>query len=51
MFCVFVDRRDTATLLPITHQYVLPGMTIYSDEWQVYNAISNDIRGADRCIH
>ena len=50
-FVVLVDRRDAATLLPIIHQYILPGTTIYSGQWWAYNAINSDASGPDRYVH
>ena len=50
-FVVLVDRRDTATLLSFIHRYVLPGTTIYSDQWRAYNAISKGTEAPDRYIH
>ena len=38
-FLVPVPRRDAATLLPIVQQWVLPGITVYSDMWQAYNQL------------
>ena len=34
-----VQDRSAATLVPIIEEYILPGTTIYSDEWASYNAI------------
>ena len=35
-----VDRRETATLLPIIMDHVLPGTTIHSYEWRAYSSLS-----------
>ena len=35
-----VDRRNTATLLPII-QHVQPGTVVHSDEWAAYSTISS----------
>ena len=32
-----VARRDEATLLPLTQQFVRPGSTVYSNAWAAYN--------------
>ncbi len=34
-----VDKRDTATLLPIIQRVVAPGTTIWSDEWAAYRRL------------
>ena len=39
-FLVEVPRRDAATLLPIIQQQVLPGTTVWSDQWQAYRQIT-----------
>ena len=38
-FLVEVNRRDAATLMPIIHQYIAPGSTVYSDEWRAYSRL------------
>jgi len=38
-FLVEVERRDAATLLPIIQQRILPGSTIWSDQWAAYRGI------------
>ncbi|KAI8478483.1 hypothetical protein Bbelb_437870 [Branchiostoma belcheri] len=35
-----VERRDAATLLPIIQRSVLPGSTVYSDEWAAYRNVA-----------
>ncbi|KAL1444545.1 hypothetical protein MTO96_029774 [Rhipicephalus appendiculatus] len=34
-----VDKRDAATLGPLIAKNVLPGTTVYSDEWAAYRCI------------
>ena len=37
-FCFLkVEARDAVTLLNIVYNHVLPGTTIFSDEWAAYN--------------
>ena len=36
-----VDRRNTATLLPIIQQHVQPGTVVHSDEWAAYSQLSS----------
>ena len=36
-----VEARDAVTLLNIIDKHVLPGTTIFSDEWAAYNRIIN----------
>jgi len=37
-----VEKRDTATLLPIIKAEVAPGSTIHSDEWMSYNSLQRE---------
>ena len=39
-FLVEVDRRDAATLLPIIQQHILPGSTVWSDQWAAYRQLT-----------
>ena len=41
MVMVTIPDRSTATLLPIIQTFVLPGTTIYSDEWASYNILAH----------
>ena len=36
-----MERRNTATLLPIIHQHIQTGTMVYSDEWRAYNQVDN----------
>ena len=36
-----VSQRDRRTLLPIIQVHTAPGTIIHSDEWRVYNAVTN----------
>jgi len=36
-----VDDRSANTLIPIIQKYVLPGTTIYSDQWPAYRNLNN----------
>ena len=36
-----VPRRDAWTLLLIIQAHVVPGTTVYSDEWAAYNQVQN----------
>lgn len=37
-----VERRNSETLIPIINNEILPGTTIYSDEWPAYNEICHN---------
>ena len=39
-FLVEVPRRDAATLLPIIQRWVLPGSTVWTDEWAAYRQLT-----------
>ena len=36
-----VPQGDATTLLPIIQQHVLPGTTIWSDQWAAYNNVGS----------
>ena len=38
-FFFIVEKRDTATLLPLIKQYIVPGSIIISDCWKAYNCL------------
>lgn len=40
-FMVPVERRDSATLLPIIRDWILPGSTIISDCWKAYDCLND----------
>jgi len=35
-----VENREAATLIPIIQRVVVPGTTIWSDEWAAYRTLS-----------
>jgi len=35
-----VPQRDAATLVPIIQRLILPGSTVWSDEWAAYNQLN-----------
>ncbi|KAA3669764.1 uncharacterized protein DEA37_0006204, partial [Paragonimus westermani] len=39
-YCLHVQDRSAATLIPIIQQWVAPGSTIYSDQWASYNGLA-----------
>ena len=39
-FLIEVDRQDAATLLPIIQQHILPGSTVWSDQWAAYHQLT-----------
>lgn len=41
-FMVPVEKRDSATLLPIIKEWILPGTTIMSDCWKSYNCLQEE---------
>ncbi len=47
-FAVPVNQQDAANLLPIIQQFILPGTTIYSDQWAAYNNIS---KSPEKYVH
>ncbi|CAF0914656.1 unnamed protein product [Didymodactylos carnosus] len=50
-FVVLIDRRDSATLILLIHQFILPGTIIHSDVWRAYYSINNHTHGPERYIH
>ena len=40
-FMEIVDQRDAAHLEPIIRNNILPGTTIWSDQWAAYNNLQN----------
>jgi transposase-like protein len=41
VYMELVPQRDAATLLPIIQQHVLPGTTVWSDQWAAYNSVGS----------
>lgn len=39
--CFHVQRRDAATLIPIIKAHVLPGTSIWTDEWRAYTRLED----------
>lgn len=39
-FMELVPQRDAATLVPIIQRIILPGSTVWSDEWAAYNQLN-----------
>ena len=39
-FMELVPQRDAATLVPIIQRLILPGSTVWSDEWAAYNQLN-----------
>ena len=46
-----VDRRDSATLLPIISSVVAPGSIVHSDEWSSYRAIRSQLGLTHRTVN
>lgn len=46
-----VDRRDSATLLPIISSVVAPGSIVHSDEWSSYRAIQSQLGLTHRTVN
>ena len=46
-----VDRRDSATLLPIISSVVAPGSIVHSDEWSSYHAIQSQLGLTHRTVN
>ena len=36
-----VKKRDAATLVPLTQQYIRPASVIFSDEWRAYSLLQS----------
>ncbi|KAI8516529.1 hypothetical protein Bbelb_051100 [Branchiostoma belcheri] len=50
-YMTVVERRNVATLLPIIQRSVLPGSTVYSDEWAAYRNVENLPNVAHHGVH
>jgi transposase-like protein len=49
-FCL-VNRRDAATLLPITQNVIRPDSIIHSDQWRAYHGIQQQIGLQHRTVN
>jgi transposase-like protein len=42
LFMVPVEKRDSATLIPLIKEWILPGTTIISDCWRAYTCLKDE---------